>query len=143
MVSWMGLVDNSEEVEKRYGEHVPSLAGIDLAEATVHYDGPDATLRFDLPELPDYLPSKWKQQGFNTVQLTIVFTGIFEFSIQGWEGDVIADLWLTEAKSQIRAMVRSSTVNLDMVAGSARLSSLSAYIDSRRSEIDPLYPVKD
>ena len=48
-----------------------AIGSVSLYSITIDNDRPTITIEFDIPELPDKAPEKWKKSGFNTCRIGI------------------------------------------------------------------------
>ncbi len=128
--TWLEVVNDSRGVYSIYGDEAPSLRAVSLHELVVHRDGPRATLRFDLPEFPAVPPKKWAAQGFNVVQVELMFAGVRSINMEGWTSASVVDLSIRQEGDDA---VGSSTgdTRLHVAAQSAVITSLSAYRDEQ------------
>ena len=78
MSNWTDLLNDPRAVRAIFGDHVPSLSGVELFEVVVNHDNLHAVLRFDLQDYPADPPPKWSAQGFNRVQVELKAWGLQE-----------------------------------------------------------------
>lgn len=55
---------------------------VSLYSLAIDNDRPSITLEFDIPELPDNAPEKWKKAGFNTCRIGIQCGNIYNLMIK-------------------------------------------------------------
>jgi hypothetical protein len=98
-------------------------------DVTVSRDGPQVTIRIDLPAYPAAPPAKWQREGFNTVQAEITFVGAREISLKGFGRDPVADVDITRDDATY-VSIESPEFRLSLTADAAVLSKVSAYLNS-------------
>ncbi|MGW3112240.1 Imm50 family immunity protein [Streptomyces sp. SID4982] len=128
-MSWTSVIFNPQGVTSVYGGEVPPLSGVRVREIRLLEDGPALVLRFDLSTFPDRAPEKWVAQGFNTVQLEIMFSGLRSLSVEGFGVEVVADVVLSGGDG-VSVVVTSPVTQVRAVAQTAFLSRVSAYQDA-------------
>ncbi|MFE1592257.1 Imm50 family immunity protein [Nocardia sp. NPDC058705] len=132
-VSWVEALTDSRSVRAIFGSLTPSLDGVVLHEARLHRDGPSVYLRFDFCEFPVDPPRKWAIMGYNTVQLELCLTAVESVAISGFSTASVIDLDISTYRCGEKTVVRArtsgtSTTHLDIVAGFAYVSKISAYL---------------
>lgn len=126
-MTWLDVLDDERGVRAIYGDEPPSLQRVTLHEVCLHRDGPRVTLRLDLPEYPSSPPKKWSTQGFNVVQIKLMFVAVVAFSIDGWSNESLVDMTLEKRDDNVRAATSAGLADLSVEAESALVSSISAY----------------
>ena len=127
-MSWTAHLTDATAVRRLFGGEPPALRHTRIHEVTVSRDGPRVTLRVDLPGYPIDPPAKWAQQGFNTVQVELVFVGANGISMEGFGRDPFADVEITRDDA-VQLSVESPDFRLRLTAEAVLLSKLSAYMD--------------
>ena len=69
---WSDYLSNGQAVREAFGESIPELRGLKLVQLVLDPAG-DIALTLDLGSLPDAVPSRWKDRGFDTLQLRMRF----------------------------------------------------------------------
>jgi len=69
---WSDYLRNGQAVRGAFGESIPELRGLELVQLVLNPVG-DIALTLDLGRLPDVVPSRWKDSGFDTLQLRMRF----------------------------------------------------------------------
>lgn len=59
-----------------------AIGPVSLYSITIDNDRPTITIEFDIPELPDKAPEKWKKTGFNTCRIGIRCGDIYNLTIK-------------------------------------------------------------
>lgn len=126
---WTDSLVDATALKAIYGQDMPSLLGINLHGIDIQRDGPRVLLRFDLREYPKQPPKKWKNSGFNRVQLRLLAVGVSELKINGLQSNCILDLNITEEKDTIRLSTDSDAMKIDIAAEHLIIDSVSAYCD--------------
>ena len=80
MKYWNEL-DGSILFNKVFSTQVP-IGIVRLFAITIDNNSPDVTLEFDIHELPDMPPEKWKKNGFNTCRIGISTSNIKDLHIE-------------------------------------------------------------
>ncbi|MFF2391364.1 Imm50 family immunity protein [Nocardia sp. NPDC058114] len=124
---------DSRSVRAIFGAATPSLEGVVLHEVRLHRDGPSVYLRFDFREFPVDPPRKWRNIGYNTVQIELNLYGVDSVEISNLSTESVIDLNLSTCNRDGKRVVhartsKNSATHLDVVAGSVRVSKISAYV---------------
>ncbi|WP_157405207.1 Imm50 family immunity protein [Actinopolyspora halophila] len=127
-MSWLDLVDNTTELEKLYAGYVPSISGVHLVGVNLYHNNSFSVFGFSLPDFPPDPPEKWKSSEVNVVQLNMKLSGVFGFSMRGWEDSGFADLQIARLDEGVRVTVESESIELDVTANRARINSFAGYI---------------
>ncbi|MEU7591020.1 Imm50 family immunity protein [Micromonospora sp. NPDC049230] len=128
MPTWLDLVEDPRGVRSIYGaDNPPSLEKILLHEVVLQRDGPSAVLRFDLPEFPTNAPRKWRDQGFNVVQVGLTMIGIKDLSLAGWNHCGWASMELASQDDSLMLEVLWGSARIQVQADAAAVTSISAY----------------
>lgn len=128
MTAWLGVVHDSRKVHAIYGDEAPSLRGVSLHEVAIHRDGPNATLRVDLPTFPSNPPKKWADRGLNVVQVELSFASVSSIKVDGWTLSPVVDLSIGQQDNNIIGST-SGDSDIYIKAASAIITSISAYRD--------------
>ncbi|TVZ95334.1 Imm50 family immunity protein [Streptomyces sp. BK340] len=94
-------------------------------------EGSETGVRPDLPDYPAQPPRKWAAQGFNTVQIELVFGGLRSITLDGFDSDVTADISLA-AGDGISVDIVAPGTRIRAVSDSVFAAGLSAYVDGTR-----------
>ena len=81
---WHEFCENPGAITSLYGEIPRDLAQLELAELSIHRDGPRLTLSFLGLPYPERPPSRWVAQGFNAAGLRLVAFPLTAFELSGW-----------------------------------------------------------
>ncbi|MET8043352.1 Imm50 family immunity protein [Micromonospora sp. NPDC005215] len=128
MPTWLDLVHDPRGVRAIYGANdSPSLEKILLHEVVLQRDGPSAVLRFDLLEFPPSAPKKWRAQGFNVVQISLMMIGVKDLSLTGWNHRGWASMELVAQDESLMLGVLWGSVRIQIQADAAAVTSISAY----------------
>ncbi|MBA8824348.1 hypothetical protein FHX42_001695 [Saccharopolyspora lacisalsi] len=126
-MSWVDLVIHSKGIKAIYGDHTPSLTGIDLHKVVFDYDRIHVTLVFDLPELPATLPAKWQKRECDVVQIEMDLIEISDLSARVWGSRTSTSIHMVESQGKLNVSVQSETGELSATADFASLQRISAY----------------
>lgn len=127
-MSWLELVDGSDAVRATFGTTVPTLARVRLHEVVLHQDGPTVSLRLDFAEYPAQPPSKWLQQGHNTVQVVLSLDGCRGFRLDGWSLNNVGRLSIKRAGAEgVDVEFSDSGCQLNATCDSVRVAKITAY----------------
>lgn len=127
--AWTALILNPQGLKAVYGERLPPLTAVRLRQLTLHEDGPALTLRLDLSTFPADPPLKWAAKGFNTVQITLSFSGLRTLTLHGFGTEITADLVLEAAGTGVTVHLAAPGITVAATAEIAYLAALSAYTD--------------
>ena len=126
---WTTLLCNTERISSLFS-FCPNLSSVTLHEVKLTRDGSQASIRFDLSELPEPLPSKWQEQEYNTVQLELALLETTKLHIEGWSHQVGGKLHLEKTESCIMMSFQSQKVRFSFQGEYLRLVKISAYENS-------------
>jgi hypothetical protein len=70
---WSDNLRNAQAVHEALGESISELRGLELVQLVLDPAG-DIALTLDLGRLPDVVPSRWKDQGFDKLQFRMRFS---------------------------------------------------------------------
>ena len=127
MKNWLDVVVDAAPVRSIFTDDIPSLERVDLHEVVLHRDGPRMSIRFDLASLPKVLPTKWRAQGFNCVQITLMLIGVGPLTLSGWGTHCVVDLAVEQVGERLRLVSRDGPVMIDVTAESLLIEKISAY----------------
>jgi hypothetical protein len=127
-VLWTSVLANPTAIQKIFGGDPPELRQVRVHEVTLSRDGPQVMIRFDLPTYPAEPAVKWKSQGFNTVQVQVVFVGAWDVSLRGFGRDPLVDIDITKDDA-VRVTIDSNDLDLRFSADAVTLSRVSAYMN--------------
>ena len=128
-MSWTSALVDATAIQRIFGGEPPELRNTRVHDVTVSRDGPQVTIRIDLPAYPAAPPAKWQREGFNTVQAEITFVGAREISLKGFGRDPVADVEITRDDAT-HVSIESPEFRLSLTADAAVLSKVSAYLNS-------------
>jgi hypothetical protein len=69
---WVDYLSNGRAVREAFGESIPELRGLELVQLVLDPAG-DIALTLGLGRLPDNVPGRWKDKGFDKLQLRMRF----------------------------------------------------------------------
>lgn len=74
---WMEYIENKEVIKGIYKNQIPDFGNIILKEINI-CTGSDVNLIlvFDIVNLPDYVPPRWIENKYNTVQIILNLIGV-------------------------------------------------------------------
>lgn len=74
---WLVNIENGEAIKGIYKNKIPSVNKVFLKDICIS-TGEDLVLIlvFDIEDLPDDMPSKWKAENVNTIQIVLNFIGV-------------------------------------------------------------------
>lgn len=102
----------SAEFLKQIYSAPPGLSNVSIFDLRLDRDAAAMRLRFNLPEFPDNPPDKWKQSGFNRLQITPRLIDMLSISIDGWNYNVVGDLSICKELSGISLSFFGSDVKI-------------------------------
>jgi hypothetical protein len=127
-MAWTSLLQNPEGIDSIYQGTPPRLEGVQIHEVGLSREGPALRVRFDLPEYPVQAPRKWQAQGFNTVQVELLFGGLRSVEISGFSVEPMGDITLTRAEG-VHVAVSSNETSIQAVADFAFVAKVTAYLN--------------
>lgn len=74
-------IEGSTFFNKVFSKSIP-IDSIELFSVIIDNNRPSITIEFDIPELPDKAPEKWKKSGFNKCRIGIHCGNIFNLEIK-------------------------------------------------------------
>ncbi|MFD6554405.1 Imm50 family immunity protein [Streptomyces sp. NPDC058398] len=126
MLHWTEVITNPEPVVAVYGDELPTLEDVRIAEICLSPDGPTLRMRFDLSTFPANPPAKWRRDGMDVVQLEVSFGKLHEFTIDRFSTNPICDLKVRKS-GLLQFSAESESVRLLGVADEATILRISAY----------------
>lgn len=134
MRSWLDIVGESDVLARLFNDGMPSLNVVEMHEIAVHRDGPALTLRFDLAEFPCNAPAAWRSEGHNTLQLTLVVSGLRSFVLSGWATEATGPLRIEPdpVLGGVRLHFDSPATSLGAVAERVHLRKISPYASKQQ-----------
>ena len=127
-MAWTALLENPEGIDSIYQGVPPQLEGVHIHEVSLNREGPALRVRFDLPDYPDHPPRKWQLQGFNTVQVELLFGGLSSVEINGFSVQPVGDILLTR-DGKVHVAISSNETNIRAVADIVYTAKVSAYLN--------------
>lgn len=114
---WTDVLDDPRTVRAIFG-HAPSLDQVELLSITLRRDGPIAALDIELAEaeFPVFPPHKWREAGFNRVQVHLQCVGVRTLEIRGLETTPIFDLKIERDGGVIRVRGATDVMSVDISA---------------------------
>lgn len=135
MTIWADFLTDSAALYAIYGDELPALSQIDLHEILLHRDGARVSFRFDLPDFPKAPPKKWKESGFNRVQLKLLVVGIRDVSIKGWPPEGNCNFVIFSNGQSISLKVEDGGLSVHLDADYLCLDGVSAYRSERGTDL--------
>lgn len=123
---WTSALMDDAAIARLFPEGLPTLEAVRVHEFGLSREGPQATLRFDLAAYPADPPEKWRRQGFDTVQLTLLLGAVHEVSLRRFGHDPVADLEL--ARDTVATAAPVTGLAADAVDFSLRLTAEAAFL---------------
>lgn len=129
-MKWYELAENPRAITELYSD-VPLLQSVRLVAVHLLRDGPQMTIKMNLPRLPDIVPNRWKLQRYNDIQMQLDFWGIQSLHIAQWsvEDQVEIHIGVTVEK-QIDLIIVSSQYRIQAIAHGFRIKILKRSIPS-------------
>lgn len=131
MQNWVFLTTNPEKIASVFSDDLPELFNVDLHEINMHRDAAAVTLRVDLLEYPNTPPKKWRDAGYNRVQIVLSFSGVYDLDLKGWTENCSLDLFVTSQNGRIKLSTSEGKVRIELTADFLSVDSISAYKDSK------------
>ena len=113
-MKWYELAENPRAITELYSE-VPSLQSVRLVEVHLLRDGPRMTINVDLPRFPDKVPTRWKLQGYTSIQVQLDFWNVQSLDIAQWSTEDQVDVQI-EATVERRIEVKVSSLQYHLQA---------------------------
>ena len=126
--NWLVAVNNPEGIFAIYGKDVPSLIGVELHEISLSRNAASVALRFDTLSYPESPPQKWKDAGFDRVQLTLEFGVAQELNIVNWTNFCKFDLAIKKEGNMVRLKSSNGPVQIELLAMVSQIKNISAYV---------------
>lgn len=130
MKTWISLLTNPEKISAIFLDDLPQLLNVDLHEISLNRESSAVNLRFDLVEYPKLPPKKWKDVGYNRVQIIMSFSGVYELDLSGWSANCRLDLSLSGQNGSIKLLTSGSKVKLELASEFVSIASITAYRNS-------------
>lgn len=127
-MNWIDAVHGPEGVLAVFDGSAPPLNHVELH--TVILGRGDVGLVFDLNDYPKRPPAKWADQGYNTVQLTLVCTHVRDVRLAGWGNQITADIAVDRVEDRVAVGVRSDTVSIALIADIVSVAKVTAYLNN-------------
>jgi hypothetical protein len=124
---WLDLLLDSRGIRKIYGDQYPTLSPIVVHEVNLHRDGPQLTLRFDLPTYPSEPPPKWVASGFNVAQIALSFVDVTSVLVNGMARTGKAILTVTKDGKEIKGELMSGAMVLKVRSRFLSVGRVTAY----------------
>lgn len=129
-MSWIECLGNKSSIASLFSTP-PALRDVRIHEITLHQDGPRVTVRIDLNELPDQVPSKWTTK-FNKVQVTLMFIEPHQFSLNGWTANNICDVDIDSQSDGVKLSIHGEGFSVNGMFSFVEIANISSYIDEGR-----------
>ena len=127
-MSWVHLIDHDGKLDAIYGKECDFPTDIDLHEIVLSRNGPTASIRFDLSVYPVVPPPKWRAQGYNTVQLTMLIIGVEKIDLSGLATSMRGKINVDQrSQSRFDVHVTGEFGEAKIVGQAVRLNHVSAY----------------
>ncbi|WP_369986720.1 Imm50 family immunity protein [Pseudomonas xanthosomatis] len=128
-MKYWNQLDDSVLFRKIFSYQVP-IGSIFLHAFNIDHLMSDASLRFDIPELPDLPPEKWAHQGFNTCQIGLTLLKVTRLSIQYNYSQKPFTLQITQAHTHYKVRVHNEDAEINLEAEYIMLNGPSVYLNS-------------
>ena len=126
-MSWTKLLTDINKISAIFGDQEPSLKSVNLHEITLNRDGPKVVLRFDLPDFPKSSPKKWRQAGFNCVQIQLMALSIHDLKIEGLDSECKCSIHISAKKELLSLSIDENKLNVYLTADHLLIDKISAY----------------
>lgn len=110
-MSWHKFALNPITIENFY-DSVPLLEEVEVLKVALNREASVVSLVFNLAIFPPKPPAKWKQAGFNTVQVGLDLIEVSSLNISGWGHSILANISIAKGINQIELTLRSDVFNL-------------------------------
>jgi hypothetical protein len=127
-MTWTALLENPEGIDSIFQGSPPRLEGLHIHEVGLNREGPALRVRFDLLDYPARPPRKWQLQGFNTVQVELLFGGLHSVEISGFSVEPVGDITLTRDET-VHVVVTSNGTSIHAVADTVSVAKVTAYLN--------------
>jgi hypothetical protein len=129
MEYWTNFLANPKSLTSIFSTP-PSLENIRLLRLHLDENGPTLRLEVDINDYPDTPPPKWKEQGFNQVQLQLSFFPIESINITGWCTDNVGLIEFKSTETGIAVIADMATLSLRFECESCFCDKVSGYLNS-------------
>lgn len=126
MTSISGLIENDHFLFDLY-DGLPSFEEINLHQIILNWDGPRASLVFDLNSFPTNPPKKWHK--FNTAQVELSLFPLLKVNLENFSNGNICNLLIERQKDLIYVYATGGS-QAQFIASSAQIAGVSAYSNS-------------
>ncbi|MEV4558192.1 Imm50 family immunity protein [Kitasatospora sp. NPDC049285] len=124
---WTSLLRNGDVLRGLF-DPVPALESLDLFSLLVDEREHGLTLGFESPGLPAQAPRPWVEQGLNTVEFHLVFTGLRHLDITGWSSTGMTGYrFEPEAHGGLHLLMTGPDALVRLSADSCRVEGVRAY----------------
>lgn len=131
MSNWTEFLVDDKQLKGIFGDSIVSLMNVSIHEVMMHRNGPAVTLRFDLEDFPIEPPKKWRDNNFNTVQMTLSCVDVSNLSVSGLSTTMNADLVFERLNDKIQLHIQTERFNLHLICNFLMIESISAYVDEK------------
>lgn len=129
MKFWNEL-EGSTFFNKVFSKSIP-IESIELFSITIDNDRPSITIEFDIPELPDKPPDKWKKSGFNTCRIGIHCGNIFNLEIKNIPTQEKLSITIENSQGTYFTTISNSNSLISFTTRYISLCGPSVYMNSR------------
>ncbi len=123
------LITNPETVKTMFGGEL-HLDSVKVSSLLLS-GGPNLRVGIEKSTLPEVIPLKWAQQGFNALSCTLNFVGIKTISINHWEPMWRCDPQITSSNDMIRLEIKNSDHHILCVSEFLTLRDIRGYVSRK------------
>lgn len=97
---WHNYVENTFFLSKLFND-IPLLKGIVIDEFCFDYVKQNVSIKMILPQKVDNVPAKWSVNGFDRVELYVVFCNIYSINVESYLGKKSVDIKIKKLDSDL------------------------------------------
>jgi hypothetical protein len=110
-----------------FGEDMLSTNQIDIRKISFDRDGPSISFEIDVDDFPKSPPSKWIENQYNRITMTLVATGVQKLLVQNISTKLSATLDISTVDRLLRLQIKNSPMKIDLLADFIYVKQISAY----------------
>lgn len=107
---WTALIEKKERLKAIYRDKIPSLQNIELSKIVITNGGDlDCDLNFITTDIPSVMPTKWQQQGCNSVAIGFKLISVEILTLSTSGNDIFGHLTISKELDSIVVSFVSNT----------------------------------
>ncbi|MEV8035210.1 Imm50 family immunity protein [Streptomyces sp. NPDC002742] len=124
---WSRLLASPDCLGDLYDRSPPSAGSCDPFYVHIDERENSVTLGFDTRTFPVNAPAEWHESGFNAFEFHLVFEGVEELRVTGWDAAAAETIGLTVREDLFEVVLGSPESGIVFRASTARLARTHAY----------------